>query len=76
MKQSHFWNGSDHVDALDYTEANRKWTAYVREKMKQRLLLAGMDCLAGQQDLFPTDGEIDKARCGLQPVVRPKPEIS
>ena len=23
---------------------------------RQRVLLAGMDCLAGQLDLFPTDG--------------------
>ena len=24
---------------------------------KQRVLLVGMDCLPGQMDLFPTDGE-------------------
>ena len=26
-------------------------------KHRQRVLLSGMDCLAGQQDLFETDGQ-------------------
>jgi hypothetical protein len=26
---------------------------------RQRVLLAGLDCLPGQQDLFPTDGGTD-----------------
>jgi len=25
---------------------------------RQRVLFAGLDCLSGQMDLFPTDGEV------------------
>lgn len=27
------------------------------EKTRQRMLLSGLDCLPGQLDLFPTDGQ-------------------
>ena len=33
------------------------WRGSVPENTRQTLLIAGMDCLAGQQDLFETDGE-------------------
>jgi len=26
-------------------------------RAQQRVLISGLDCLSGQQDLFPTDGE-------------------
>ena len=32
------------------------WTPPEPPKTRQRLLFAGLDCLSGQQDLFPTDG--------------------
>ncbi len=27
------------------------------DKMRQKVLFAGLDCLSGQMDLFPTDGQ-------------------
>jgi len=33
------------------------WRASLPENTRQTLLIAGMDCLTGQQDLFETDGE-------------------
>ena len=40
---------------LDYQESLR------RPPCRQKALLTGMDCLAGQQDLFATDGPADVA---------------
>lgn len=39
----------------DAKEAKRKARAVRR--CRQKVLLAGMNCVPGQQDLFPTDGE-------------------
>lgn len=33
------------------------WRGEDREKKRQKTLFAGLDCLSGQQDLFPTDGD-------------------
>ena len=41
---------------LDYQESLR------RPPCRQKVLLSGMDCLAGQEDLFATDGPPDVAR--------------
>jgi len=41
---------------LDYQESLR------RPLCRQKALLTGMDCLAGQQDLFVADGPPDVAR--------------
>ena len=41
---------------LDYQESLR------RPPCRQKALLTGMDCLAGQQDLFATDGPPDMTR--------------
>jgi len=40
---------------LDYQESLR------RPPSRQKVFLSGMDCLAGQQDLFATDGPADVA---------------
>ena len=34
----------------------RPWKPEPRERQKQQTLFAGLDCLPGQRDLFPTDG--------------------
>ena len=36
---------------------SKPWRGVEPENTRQTLLLAGMDCLAGQHDLFETDGE-------------------
>jgi hypothetical protein len=66
------WNGTAvcracfdaflHRQAEQYTLQNDKpkpkpWKPEAPERKRQQVLLAGMDCLAGQGDLFPTDGE-------------------
>ena len=35
----------------------KPWRGGEPENTRQTVLIAGMDCLAGQQDLFETDGE-------------------
>ena len=39
-------------------EANR-WRPDDRGPCRQQTLLSGLDCLKEQQNLFPTDGEVD-----------------
>ncbi len=44
--------------ALHNPLATKKpWRGSAPENTRQTLLIAGMDCLAGQRDLFETDGE-------------------
>ena len=51
-------NGDGTEFALHNSPATKKpWRGSVPEHTRQTLLIAGMDCLAGQQDLFETDGE-------------------
>ena len=43
---------------LTNTPPKRKpWRGKEPENTRQSLLLAGLDCLPGQQDLFSTDGQ-------------------
>jgi hypothetical protein len=35
----------------------KPWKPPEPEAKRQRVLLTGLDCLSGQQDLFATDGE-------------------
>jgi hypothetical protein len=43
---------------LEQTRSNPKpWRGSEPENTRQTLLLSGLDCLPGQQDLFPTDAE-------------------
>ena len=43
---------------LTNTPPNRKpWRGEEPENTRQTLLLSGLDCLPGQQDLFVTDGQ-------------------
>ncbi len=35
----------------------KPWRGREPERTRQTMLLLGLDCLAGQQDLFQTDGE-------------------
>jgi hypothetical protein len=43
---------------LEQTRSNPKpWRGREPENTRQTLLLSGLDCLPGQQDLFPTDAE-------------------
>ena len=37
----------------------KKWLGYEEPQPRQRVLLSGLDCLPGQMDLLPTDGEPD-----------------
>jgi len=51
-------NGDGTEFALHNSPATKKpWRGSVPEHTRQTLLIAGMDCLTGQQDLFETDGE-------------------
>jgi hypothetical protein len=44
--------------ALHNSPATKKpWRGKEPEDTRQALLLAGLDCLPGQQDLFATDGQ-------------------
>lgn len=42
---------------LERDRIRRPQSAADRPVEKQRLLLTGLDCLPGQLDLFPTDGD-------------------
>jgi hypothetical protein len=49
-------NGDDF--ALHNSPATKRpWRGIATERTRQAVLLSGMDCLAGQQDLFKADGE-------------------
>jgi hypothetical protein len=51
-------NGDGAEFALHNPPATRKsWRGSAPENTRQTLLIAGMECLPGQQDLFETDGE-------------------
>ena len=66
------------TDRTDWEGLHRAWAAYRRKwgrnpppemvrgaqspEEYQRVLLSGLDCLEGQQDLFATDGRPDAAR--------------
>jgi hypothetical protein len=54
--------GAKPVD--DFTLANdppkeTPWQPPPTEKARQKALFSGLDCLPGQEDLFPTDGQCD-----------------
>lgn len=44
---------------LDNTPAEPKRGDWKPCKDRQKVLFSGMDCLPGQLDLFPTDGDAD-----------------
>ncbi len=53
---------SNHADADAFTLANsppphKPWRGGQPKNTRQSMLLCGMDCRAGQRDLFETDGE-------------------
>ena len=52
---------SNNADTEAFTLANpppphKPWRGEPTEQRRQKVLLTGMDCQAGQQDLFETDG--------------------
>lgn len=47
---------NDELFTLQRKQPQPRATQFVSHGGAQKVLFSGLDCLAGQQDLFPTDG--------------------
>lgn len=54
---------SDNFTLQNDPPKESRWQPPPTEKVRQTVLFSGLDCLAGQADLFPTDGPPEPVEC-------------